>query len=279
MKSDVSRFLHHTLSHSGIREVFTYSLSLSDLIGESRSNKFANWFYLDHRVKPDDDNIRANTSLKHANDSVCTGRSMVEMLGVLAIIGVLSVGAIAGYSKAMFKYRLNKHAESFSMLLNNALQLTEDLTKTVKKTSYINSAFFAKANLLPDGMNYTASDDRIHDIFNNKIWIYYNNYLGTYSYVMRINMERTNTKISNRSREICRGLALTTKEYSLNIYSFGLRSNAESKYTEKNLYGGLSSFNTNLLQNATLKQIDDICASCDSEIGCEIIIMLNVLKS
>ena len=30
-----------------------------------------------------------------------TGRSMVEMLGVLAIIGVLSVGAIAGYSKAM----------------------------------------------------------------------------------------------------------------------------------------------------------------------------------
>ena len=26
-----------------------------------------------------------------------TGRSMVEMLGVLAIIGVLSVGGIAGY--------------------------------------------------------------------------------------------------------------------------------------------------------------------------------------
>ena len=41
------------------------------------------------------------------------GRSMVEMLGVLAIIGVLSVGAIAGYSKAMFKYKLNKQAESF----------------------------------------------------------------------------------------------------------------------------------------------------------------------
>ena len=29
------------------------------------------------------------------------GRSMIEMLGVLAIIGVLSVGGIAGYSKAM----------------------------------------------------------------------------------------------------------------------------------------------------------------------------------
>ena len=40
------------------------------------------------------------------------GRSMVEMLGVLAIIGVLSVGAIAGYSKAMFKYKLNKPLKS-----------------------------------------------------------------------------------------------------------------------------------------------------------------------
>ena len=37
-----------------------------------------------------------------------TGRSMVEMLGVLAIIGVLSVGGIAGYSKAMFKYKISK---------------------------------------------------------------------------------------------------------------------------------------------------------------------------
>ena len=30
-----------------------------------------------------------------------SGRSMVEMLGVLAIIGVLSVGGVAGYNFAM----------------------------------------------------------------------------------------------------------------------------------------------------------------------------------
>ena len=36
-----------------------------------------------------------------------TGRSMVEMLGVLAIIGVLSVGGIAGYSISMRKHRAN----------------------------------------------------------------------------------------------------------------------------------------------------------------------------
>ena len=36
-----------------------------------------------------------------------SGRSMVEMLGVLAIIGVLSIGGIAGYTMAMNRYRAN----------------------------------------------------------------------------------------------------------------------------------------------------------------------------
>ena len=36
------------------------------------------------------------------------GRSMVEMLGTLAIIGVLSVGSIAGYTYAMNKYYTNE---------------------------------------------------------------------------------------------------------------------------------------------------------------------------
>ena len=36
------------------------------------------------------------------------GRSMIEMLGVLAIIGVLSIGGIAGYTLAMNRYRANE---------------------------------------------------------------------------------------------------------------------------------------------------------------------------
>ncbi len=45
------------------------------------------------------------------------GRSMVEMLGVLAIIGVLSVGGIAGYSKAMYKQKMNKSVDIVSNIL------------------------------------------------------------------------------------------------------------------------------------------------------------------
>ena len=48
-----------------------------------------------------------------------SGRSMVEMLGVLAIIGVLSIGGISGYSKAMSKYRVNKTLDQISMLVMN----------------------------------------------------------------------------------------------------------------------------------------------------------------
>lgn len=47
------------------------------------------------------------------------GRSMVEMLGVLAIIGVLSVGGIAGYSKAMTKFKISKSMDQVSMLVAN----------------------------------------------------------------------------------------------------------------------------------------------------------------
>ena len=48
-----------------------------------------------------------------------SGRSMVEMLGVLAIIGVLSAGGLAGYSKAMFKHKLNNTMDQITMLVTN----------------------------------------------------------------------------------------------------------------------------------------------------------------
>ena len=47
------------------------------------------------------------------------GRSMIEMLGVLAIIGVLSVGGIAGYSKAMMKFKINKTIQQISEIATN----------------------------------------------------------------------------------------------------------------------------------------------------------------
>lgn len=44
------------------------------------------------------------------------GRSMVEMLGVLAIIGVLSIGGIAGYTMAMNRHKANQILDFASKL-------------------------------------------------------------------------------------------------------------------------------------------------------------------
>ena len=47
------------------------------------------------------------------------GRSMVEMLGVLAIIGVLSGAGLAGYSQAMKRHRLNQTLEQIQLIVSN----------------------------------------------------------------------------------------------------------------------------------------------------------------
>ena len=53
-----------------------------------------------------------------------SGRSMIEMLGVLAIIGVLSVGGIAGYSQAMNKFKVSKTTDQIQTLVTNIRTLT-----------------------------------------------------------------------------------------------------------------------------------------------------------
>ncbi len=82
-------------------------------------------------------------------EGVQDGRSMVEMLGVLAIIGVLSVGAIAGYSQAMFKYRMNKTIDVFAHILQNLAELEQKEWGNLEinqKEQYI------KYGLLPEEM-------------------------------------------------------------------------------------------------------------------------------
>ena len=60
-----------------------------------------------------------------------TGRSMVEMLGVLAIVGVLSIGGIAGYTRAMKNWRANEiidAANKVAAMVETEVAVTESLT-------------------------------------------------------------------------------------------------------------------------------------------------------
>ncbi|MBR3501348.1 MAG: hypothetical protein IKO06_00385 [Alphaproteobacteria bacterium] len=84
-----------------------------------------------------------NFEIKNQN-----GRSMIEMLGVLAIIGVLSVGGIAGYSKAMTKYRINKTIEQITLISQNI----RTFYSTQKNYIGLSYTVINKAKLIPDEM-------------------------------------------------------------------------------------------------------------------------------
>lgn len=47
------------------------------------------------------------------------GRSVLEMMAVLAIMGVLTVGGMIGYSKAMPRFKMSKLAEQISLMITN----------------------------------------------------------------------------------------------------------------------------------------------------------------
>lgn len=82
------------------------------------------------------------------------GRSMVEMLGVLAIIGVLSIGGIAGYTMAMNRYRANELLDIASKL--SILAQSSNMTDEEWSASYYYSPEGQAAlgvNLFDYGMN------------------------------------------------------------------------------------------------------------------------------
>lgn len=63
--------------------------------------------------------VQQSNPLTSRHDENRLGRSMIEMPGVLAIIAVLSVGGIAGYSKAMEMFKLNRWKENIVTLTSN----------------------------------------------------------------------------------------------------------------------------------------------------------------
>lgn len=81
------------------------------------------------------------------------GRSMIEMLGVLAIVGVLSVGGIAGYSKAMNKFKANKVIDQVNMLSTNI----RTMYSSQRSYAGLNNGMAVKLGLVPSEM-YNPSD-------------------------------------------------------------------------------------------------------------------------
>ena len=102
------------------------------------------------------------------------GRSMIEMLGVLAIVGVLSVGGIAGYSKAMTKFKTNKVIDQVNMLSTNI----RTLYASQRTFNGLNNKLANQAGAVPSEMVENGSTSVIQNGFGGDVVITTAEYLG-----------------------------------------------------------------------------------------------------
>ena len=206
--------------------------------------------------------IRGTRGAKLQVDATFSGRSMVEMLGVLAIIGVLSVGAIAGYSKAMMKYKLNKQADQVNNLFSIMSQYRHEW-KFDKLTSL--TPYYIKMGLIPEDM--VQSDGTLQDVFGSTITLR-NNYAPSFSETAMLYQF-----LNNNSFEVCQNLYQNALSYSSEL-SYIAISNQESSsstttYSYK-CYGDTYCSNPNLLccKNLTLNDFAEACKVCDQKSSC-----------
>ncbi len=96
-----------------------------------------------------------------------SGRSMIEMLGVLAIIGVLSVGGIAGYSKAMNKFKTNKVADNVAMIVTNI----RTLYAQQQNYNGLDNKTAVQMGVVPDELITNASSGGLQNAFLGAVTI------------------------------------------------------------------------------------------------------------
>ena len=199
------------------------------------------------------------------------GRSMIEMLGVLAIIGVLSVGGIAGYSKAMEQFRINKAISEYSMLIFGMLEHLDDFKKTTTSMTE-NAEVFTVAeslSLVPQSWN-KINNLQYADSYGNMIqlWIspdysYDNSAVLTLDFYLGGVTKTSDSKniSANFSAKLCMeiyqkiAIPLHAAAWDANIYksgggSFIIDGDSACDGEQK------------CLTNITLAEIHSICDAC-----------------
>lgn len=112
-----------------------------------------------------------------------SGRSMIEMLGVLAIIGVLSAAGLYGYQKAMMKHKANKTINQMATIINNIHTAFSNSASSQKPYSGMCESGDANAeggcvatskliqlNVFPEEMLRTEnSSTKVYDLYQGEV--------------------------------------------------------------------------------------------------------------
>ena len=185
-----------------------------------------------------------------------SGRSMIEMLGVLAIIGVLSVGGIAGYSKAMEKFKVNKTISEYNTLMFGFFQHIDDIRKIQDSDAspYQFSDLLVSLELVPP--SWGREGKWLADSLGNSFRIY-PEYIEI---ILNYNGRTANKKQISFCRELFNTLA---KGYQNELYSaFIWRDYANTEVVH---YGNKFCGNTrSCIRNMTFEDINKQCLLCQN---------------
>lgn len=97
-----------------------------------------------------------------------TGRSTLEILSILAIAILLTLGAFAGYSKAVVRYKANQ-------VIDQVLALSDNIrTHYAEQTSYAelsNQSLIEQKSVLPKDVTVDAEKQQIYNPFSGQIFV------------------------------------------------------------------------------------------------------------
>ena len=183
------------------------------------------------------------------------GRSMVEMLGVLAIIGVLSVGAISGYSNAMTKHKLNKQTEQIGFIMDN-VHINLDAIKRSKAETGQDIINLLKAmQIIPNEM-IKDNTKFIYDVYNNRIYIQNHSGGGNFYFEFKMNV--------GKNKDSCINLIQIGKLRSKLLWRIRIEAS-------KNYYMAGDSYCTSsekCLKDMTLPEMEEYCNTCVNSASC-----------
>ena len=182
------------------------------------------------------------------------GRSMIEMLGVLAIVGVLSVGGIQGYSKAMEKIKVNKTLSEYNTLMFGFFQHIDDIRKIPEDDAspYAFYDLLVALDIIP--ISWKGYSKFVTDDLGNTIRFYPNSIEVMFNY--------GNVGGNNRI-SFCRALYdLLAKSYQNELNHVYIWKGG--KTTDIVYYGNrYCGENVSCIRNMTLNDINKQCQICN----------------
>lgn len=188
-----------------------------------------------------------------------SGRSMIEMLGVLAIVGVLTAGGVAGFSKALLTYRYNKALAEWDALVNAVIKYKSQLRiNDGSQDMFSLLPIFQAAGDLPDKMVAKNLQDK--DCADFKETCYVIDSLGNKVMVHNHNTGYVGIRSDNNGYETCR--------LFLNIIKANHKTIDYAEYYTSQpidvFYGDSRCSKSNeskCVKNLTVSQISEICKS------------------